>query len=200
MLSLQIGFFIFATFCQSWISAEAAEAKIHSKEDTEKKLGEINEFLKKEPGNIRALESKVATLQLLGRLQEGLQVCDEALKTNSERGYLWYFKGFCKFKEDKWKESYSYFQKSYDCGFIESLDFLPACLVQMKRYHECIEFSTKAIQRHPEVAALYYSRGYARKYLKHSKDMVCADFKKAADLAPRFKNNYEKNCLEEPEN
>lgn len=174
--------------------------KDRSKDDVERRLSEINELLKKDPKNIEALESKVASLLLLGRFDEGLSVCDEALKIRSDRGYLWFFKGYCNYKREKWEEALKFFDLAYRNGNTNSLEYTTLCLLELKRNSECIEVATKGIQRHPEFASLYFSRGLARKYLKQPMDVVCADMKKAAELKPSLMSSYQRNCLREEGN
>lgn len=69
------------------------------------------------------MESKVASLLLLGRLDEGLAVCDEALKIRSDRGYLWFLKGYCKYKGEKWEEALKFFDLAYRNGNTNSLEY-----------------------------------------------------------------------------
>jgi len=75
------------------------ESKTHSKEEFEKRLAEIEQNLKKNPHDIDELESKVATLQLLGRSSEALQICESEVRAGVDRPFIWRYLGFRKYKE-----------------------------------------------------------------------------------------------------
>lgn len=187
---------IIAVVCLHAYSIGAAEAKRPSVPEIEQRLVEVDEILKKDPHNFKALEVKVASLQLLGRLDEGMQACQEAMSIRADSSYLWFFKGYCQYKKEKWKDALCSFEAARKLGDVEGLQFSATCLLRMKRYDDCVEFTNKAIQDHPEMATLYLNRGLARKYLKQSRQMVCEDLKKAADLSPQLYASYRKHCIE----
>jgi tetratricopeptide (TPR) repeat protein len=171
-------------------------AKTPSVPEVEKRLAEVEETLKKDPRNIKALESKIAGLNLLGRTQEAEAICDQALRLSSDRGFLWFFKGYCKFRKGCWKESIPLFERGYKFGNISSLGMKALGLRKLNKFSECIEFTTNYIKQYPDMYELYYNRGLARRALNESRELVCADLKKAADLDAVVSNSYRSICLD----
>lgn len=172
------------------------QAKTHSVSEVETRLAEMDKILASDPKNIRALEIKISGLSILGRTREAEDICDYALKLRADRGFLWFFKGYCKSKNGDWKESIPFFEKGYKYGNVASLGMTAFGLRKLKRNSECIEFTTKYIVQYPSMYELYYNRGLARKELNESPELVCADLKKASELNELASNTYRASCLD----
>ncbi|MBN8661942.1 MAG: hypothetical protein J0M35_16360 [Candidatus Obscuribacter phosphatis] len=156
---------------------------------------EIDAMLRKEPGNIRLTEKKIAGLHLLGRDLEASELCDQSVNIGLDSAIVWYFKGYFKFKEGKWEDSVRFLDKAFEKGSIESLGLKSLCLRKMNRNRECIEFATKYLQRFPDMAELYFNRGMAMKSLNQDQKLVCSDLKRAAELNPSVRDSYVNTCL-----
>jgi tetratricopeptide (TPR) repeat protein len=171
------------------------QAKTHSVPEVEKRLAEMDKILASDPKNIRALEIKISGLSILGRTREAEDICDYALKLRADRGFLWFFKGYCKSKNGDWKESIPFFEKGYKYGNVSSLGLMALSLRKLKRNSECIEFTTKYLKQYPGMYELYYNRGLAKLELHASKDSVCDDLRKAAELDDSVSEEYRSTCL-----
>lgn len=183
--------------CLSVPSAVLAESKTHSKEELEKRLAEIELHLKKNPHNIDALESKVATLELLGRSKEAVLICESKVRSGVDRPYIWRILGIRKYKEKNWSEALPFFQRAESMGDAVSAGFVAYCLRRLDRNDECLKFTNEKIQQYPNEAILYFSRGLARQALQQPKTLVCADLWKAAQLDPSVVAAHRNICSEE---
>lgn len=171
-----------------------AECKSPSASELEKRLGEIELLVKRSPDDVEARERQISTLELLGRRTEALALCEVFLKARPDRGFLWYYLGFCKFNEDKWQEALRSFDRAQNLGDINCLGFKAFCLRKLNRHHECLEFTTKSLRQYPNVPSLYFNRALSRQSLEQPKTLVCQDMKKAAELAPELINSYHTLC------
>ena len=178
-------------------SVAMAESKSHSKEELEKRLAEIELHLKKNPHDIDALVSKVATLELLGRSSEALQISEVEVRAGVASPPLWRYVGYRKFKEKKWSEALPFFDRAQSMGDAVSAGFVAFCLRKLDRNDECLRFANEKILQYPNDANLYFSRGLARRALKQSKTLVCADLWKAAQLDPALVTAHRSICSEE---
>lgn len=183
--------------CLSAPSAVLAEKKKYSKSELEQSLVEIELRLKKNPHDMDMLESKVATLEVLGRRSEAEQICESAVKAGVDRPFIWRFLGFCKYKERNWSEALPLFKRAESMGESGSAGFVAFCLRKLHRYDECVKFANEKIQHYPNDAVLYFNRGLARRTLHQSKTLVCADLWKAAQLDPSLIDAHRSICSEE---
>lgn len=183
--------------CLSLPLGAMAESKTHSKEELEKRLAEIEQHLKKNPHDIDELESKVATLQLLGRSSEALQISEVEVKAGVKSPPLLRYLGYRKFKEKKWSEALPFFDKAQSMGDAVSAGFVAFCLRKLDRNDECLKFANEKILQYPNDANLYLSRGLARRAMQQSKTLVCADLWKAAQLDPALITAHRSICSEE---
>jgi len=183
--------------CLSLPLGAMAESKTHSKEELEKRLAEIEQHLKKNPHDIDEWESKVATLQLLGRSSEAVQICESEARSGVDRPYIWRCLGVRKYKEKKWEEALPFFKRAERTGDAVSAGFVAYCLRRLGRNDECLKFTSEKIPQYPDQAILYFSRGLARQALQHSKTLVCEDLWKAAQLDPKVVVAYRSICSEE---
>lgn len=102
---------ILAVACLIAGTVSTVEAKAPSAAEVEKKLSEVEEILKKDPKDIAALERRIAGLNLLGKTREADELCDEALKIGSNRGFLWFNKGYCRYTEGRWLDAITFLKK-----------------------------------------------------------------------------------------
>lgn len=178
-----------------WFSFCAqADCKPSSISELQRRLGEIERLVERSPDDIEVREKQISTLELLGRRTEALALCEGFLKARPDRGFLWYYLGFCKFREDKWQEALSSFNRAEELGDTNCLGLKAFCLRKLNRHQECLEFTTNSLRQYPTVPSLYFNRALARRSLYQSKTLVCADMKKAAELAPDLIHSYQVLC------
>lgn len=180
-------------------TVSTVEAKAPSAAEVEKQLAEVEGILKKDPKDIAALDRRIAGLNLLGRTREANELCDEALKIESNRGFLWFNKGYCRYTEGRWLDAITFFEKASTYGNFDGLVLEAICFRKLGKFSECIEFTSKWIDRKHDQSGLFFIRGLARHALKQSKQLVCLDLRRALELAPGEESilkGYEKICLE----
>lgn len=191
--------FFFAVFFLNAITAVEVSAQSLPASEVQKKLSEFDAILRKEPRNIGVLEAKVASLNLLGRTKEAEDVCDYGLKLSGDRAFLWFAKGYCNYEKSRWSDAIECFEKASKYGNSDGIGFEAICLRRLNRNQECIDFTTKWIGVKPNKSGLFFNRGLAKSALNYSKDLVCADLKRAVELAPKeasFGSVYIKECVD----